>query len=86
MQEIEQIERLLKRREFEEAVRKAKYSRNKQVSFKVAEFFIDILINAVESGDLTNPQTIQQLGRWAYEICPDEPAFQEVYRSLRLRW
>lgn len=75
----------MKRSEFEEAVRKAKHSRHEQVRFKVAEFFIDILINGVNSGDLTNHQTIQQLGRWAYEICPDEPAFQEVYRSLRLR-
>ncbi|MEH2312981.1 MAG: hypothetical protein V7K35_16615 [Nostoc sp.] len=28
---------------------------------------------------------IQQLGRWAYKLCPDEPAFQEMYRSLNLR-
>ncbi|MBD2777211.1 peptidase M, neutral zinc metallopeptidase site [Iningainema sp. BLCCT55] len=84
IQEIEQIEKLLRRNEFAAAVRKAKHSHHDQVKFKVAEFFIYILIDAGKNGDLTSNQ-IQQLGRWAYEICPDEYAFQEVYHSLRLR-
>ncbi len=82
MQEIEEIDKLLKRQKYEEVVSKAKRSRHERVKFRVAEFFIEILINNIDKGDLRDYQAVQQLGRWAYEICPDEPAFQEVYRRL----
>jgi len=85
-QEIEEIDRLLKRQNYEDVVRKAKKSRHDRVRFTVANFFIDILMSAVKKGDLSNYQEVQQVGRWAYEICPDEPAFQEIYRSLRLQF
>ena len=70
--------------QIDEMIKRARCSCREQVQYKVAEFFINILINGVKSGDLSDPETIQQLGRWAYEICPDEPAFQEVYYNLRL--
>ncbi len=85
-QELEEIQRLFSNRQYEEAVRRAKRSRHERVRYSVAEFIIDILVNAVNSGNLDNPEVMQQLGRWAYEICPNEPAFQEVYCTLRLRY
>ena len=83
-QEFEIIEMLLEQNKFEEAILVAKKSNYKPVKFKVADFFMQILSDVVkrELGDL---QMIYQLGRFAYEICPNEPAFQEVYRSLKLR-
>ncbi|WP_234300736.1 hypothetical protein [Sphaerospermopsis aphanizomenoides] len=83
-QEIEEINHLLKTRQHEAMVRKARRSKRVRVRYIVAEFFIDILINGVQEGSLDDPEVMLQLGRWAYEICPDEPAFQEVYRGLRL--
>ncbi|AFZ59527.1 peptidase M, neutral zinc metallopeptidase site [Anabaena cylindrica FACHB-243] len=82
-QEIEEINRLFKTRKHEEMVKKARSSKRDKVRFIVAEFFIDLLIKGVEEGGLNDPEVMLQLGRWAYEICPDEPAFQEVYRRLK---
>ena len=84
LQEFEIIEMLLEQNKFEEAILLAKKSNYKRVKFKVADFFMQILSDVVERklGDL---QMIYKLGRFAYEICPNEPAFQEVYRSLKLR-
>lgn len=83
-QELEVIQRLFSNRQYEEMVSRAKRSRHERVRYIVAEFIIDRLINAVDSGNLNNPEVMQQLGGWAYEICPNEPAFQEVYRQLKL--
>lgn len=85
-QEIGEINRLFTSSQFEEMVRRARRSRHERVRYVVAEFFINILINNINSGNFNDVKVIQQLGRWAYEICPDEPAFQEVYRTLRLRY
>ena len=84
-QELEEINRLLKSRQLEEVVRRARRSSHERVRYIVAEFFIDILVKGINSGELNDPKEIQQIGRWAYEICPDDPAFQEVYRELGLR-
>ncbi|MDF5722326.1 MAG: peptidase M, neutral zinc metallopeptidase site [Rhizonema sp. PD37] len=83
-QEIEIMEQLLKNNKFEEAISLAKKSNHQRVKFKVAEFFVQILSDSVgrKLGDL---QMIHKLGRFAYEVCPDESAFQEIYRSLKLR-
>lgn len=85
-QELEEINRLLKSRQLEEVVRRARRSSHERVRYIVAEFFIDILVKGINSGELNDPEEIQQIGRWAYEICPDEPAFQKVYRELGLRY
>ena len=85
-QELEEINKLVKSRRYEEMVELARRSRHEQVRYNVAEFIIDALINAVDNGDLRNPEIMQQLGRWAYKICPNEPAFQEVYRLLGLQY
>ncbi len=84
VEEIQEIEKLFQQGLYEQVIKKAKNSRHESVRFTVAEFFIQTLINAVEINDIKNYQTIQQLGHWAYEICPNEPAFQEIYRSLRI--
>jgi hypothetical protein len=83
-QELEEIDWLLKQQRFEEVVNKARYSQRERVRYIVAEFFINTLINSVENGQFNDIESIQQLGNWAYEICPDEPAFQEIYRNLKL--
>lgn len=84
-QELEEIDRLLKQSRYEELVNKARRSQHERVRFTVAEYFLEILVRAVANGNLRDYQTIQQLGRWAYEICPHEPAFQEIYQSLNIR-
>lgn len=85
-QQIEEIQKLFNGRQIEQAVNRAKQSRHERVRHIVAEYLIDGLVNAVNSGNADSPEIIQQLGRWAYELCPNEPAFQEVYRQLRLRY
>jgi hypothetical protein len=82
-EEAEQIDRLLKNDRFEEAVKRAKSSKNYQIRFLVAEICLDILIKGAESNSFSF-ELIHQLGRWAYELCPNEPAFQEIYRSLKI--
>ena len=84
VEEVEEVEKLMKKGLYEQVIKKAKNSRHERVKFTVAEFFIQILINAVEISDVKDYRSIQQLGHWAYEICPNEPAFQEIYRSLRI--
>ncbi|MEA5619817.1 peptidase M, neutral zinc metallopeptidase site [Cronbergia sp. UHCC 0137] len=83
-QELEEIERLFKKRQFAEMVSSARRSHREKVRFIVAEFFIGILSNGIKDGKMDDMESILQLGHWAYEICPDEPAFQEIYRILGL--
>lgn len=85
-QQIEEIKQLFNNNKFEEAVNRARQSRHERIRHIVAEFLIDGLVNAVNSGNADSPEIIQQLGRWAYELCPNEPAFQEVYRQLKLHY
>ena len=82
-QELEKIDQLLKKNQFEEAVRLAKRSNHERIRYIVAEICLKILIKGVESRQLPL-EMVHQLGRWAKELCPYEPAFQEIYRSLRL--
>ncbi|WP_413172879.1 peptidase M, neutral zinc metallopeptidase site [Anabaena azotica] len=83
-QELEEINLLFKSRQHEAMVRKARHSKRERIRYVVAEFFIDILINGLKEGSLDDHEVMLQLGRWAYEICPDEPEFQEIYRGLKL--
>lgn len=78
--ELDEIDRLLKAKRWEEAISRAKRSGNSQVKYCMAEFFLKF---GAESQGL-DFEAIYQLGRWAYELCPNEPSFQEVYRQLRL--
>ncbi len=84
--ELEDIDNLFQQGNYERVVYKAKSSKNARVKYIVADLFINMLLKGVEKYSLRDPELIRQLGRWAYEICPHEPAFQEVYRSLGLRY
>ena len=82
-QEIEDIQKLFNEQRYDQAIKKAKYSHHQQVKFSVAKFLIESLVESVKK-ELADYQIIQQLGQWAYEICPDEPAFQQVYQNLKI--
>lgn len=82
-QEIKKIQELMNRDKFDEAVRSAKYSQHDSIRFYIAELFIITLVNGIKERNLSL-EFIQQLGTWAYEICPDEPAFQEIYQSINI--
>lgn len=84
MKELEEVKKLFERGMYEAVVKKARNSRYDHVRFTVAELFIEILINAAQRGNPNDYELVQQLGRWAYDICPNEPAFEEIYRSLKL--
>ena len=80
--ELEEIDRLLKQKDFDRLIANAKYSKHQKVKFIVADFFINILIEESKKYS-RNIEIMAQLGKWAYSVAPNEPAFQEVYRSLR---
>ena len=82
-QEFKYIEELMKQDRFDEAVRSAKYSQHESIRHYVAEFFLITLVNGIKQSNFSL-EFIQQLGNWAYEICPDEPAFQEIYRNMEI--
>ncbi len=82
-QELKDIENLMKSDRFDEAVHRAKYSQHDSIRYYVADFFINTLLKGIKNRDLSF-DLIQQLGRWAYELCPAEPAFKEIYHSLKI--
>lgn len=81
--EAEEIDKLLKQNRFDDAVRKAKYSSNQEIKHLVASICIEIALNGAKAKEL-DWETLQQLARWAYEICPFEPDFIEVYVALKI--
>lgn len=83
-QEIKEINQLFQTRQYAEMLSKAKLSQRDKVRYIVAGFFIEMLTKGIKEGRLHNSQLMLQLGNWAYEICPDEPEFQQVYQSLKL--
>jgi hypothetical protein len=82
-QEMGIIIDLLKQDRVTEAVRKAKNSNHQEIKYQTAEIFIDILLAGAENRRMGHDEMLQ-LGRWAKEICPYEPAFRGVYNSLGL--
>jgi hypothetical protein len=83
-QEIKEINRLFQLRQYEAMLKKAKLSQRDRVRYIVAEFFLETLMKGLQEGRLHDQKLILQLGSWAYEICPHEPAFQAIYQSLKL--
>ncbi|MEA5576813.1 peptidase M, neutral zinc metallopeptidase site [Anabaena sp. UHCC 0451] len=83
-QELKQINQLFQTRQYEEMLKTAKLSKRDKIRYIVAEFFINMLIKGIQEGRLHDPALMLQLGSWAYEICPHEPAFQEIYQNLKL--
>ncbi|MFM2061263.1 MAG: hypothetical protein RLZZ507_933 [Cyanobacteriota bacterium] len=82
--ELKEINQMFQARQYEAMLNKAKLSKRDRVRYIVAEFLLTMLINGIKEGRLKDPELMLQLGRWAYEICPHEPTFQEIYRNLNL--
>ncbi len=82
--EMNEINKLMKSDRFEDAVKRAKYCQFELIRRYLAEHFILILLKGAESGQF-HPNLILQLGQFAYQLCPNEPAFQPIYSQLRLR-
>lgn len=82
-QEMSSIIDSMKQDRFTEAVRRAKNSNHQEIKYQTAEIFIDMLLAGAEKRQIGRDE-ILQLGRWAKEICPYEPAFMGVYNSLGL--
>ncbi len=83
--ELETINHLWQQSKYEEAVVFAKRSHYEKVRFAVAEVCLEIVLEILQSGNLTNEalQSLQKIAQWAYELCPQEPLFQTTYSQLR---
>ena len=77
----EKIDHLLQQNQYEEAIRVAKQSQNEAIRYKLAEIFIDVILQGAENRSL-DFDGMYQLARWAYQLCPREPAFMPIYREL----
>ncbi|ABA20938.1 Peptidase M, neutral zinc metallopeptidase, zinc-binding site [Trichormus variabilis ATCC 29413] len=75
---VEVIEEFLNKNNLEGAVKFAKQNQYLKVKNIVTEICVDILVDGFKSGKL-GFEEIYDLGRWAYELSPDEPNIQEIY-------
>jgi len=83
-QEMQTIFNLIKSDRLSDAVNRAKQSKHQQVRFTLAKMYLEFLIKGAQTGEMPR-ELIYQLGKWAYELCPNEPDFQDIYRELGLR-
>ncbi|MBR8833941.1 MAG: peptidase M, neutral zinc metallopeptidase site [Stigonema ocellatum SAG 48.90 = DSM 106950] len=83
-QKLNEIKNFIKRERFEEAVYCAKSSQYDAIRSYVADYFMMIFIKGSQSQTLPF-HLVHQLARWVYELCPDEPHYQEIYRQLNIR-
>jgi len=83
--ELETINILWQQGEYESAVVVAKRSHHDKVRFAVAEVCLEIVLEILQSDNLTNEslQSLQKITQWAYELCPSEASFQPVYNHLK---
>ena len=83
--ELEQINFLWQQSNYEAAVQLALRSQHEKVHFAVAEVCLEIVLEILQSGDLTSEsiQSLPKITQWAYELCPTEPQFQAVYSQLK---
>lgn len=82
--EMKEIYRLIQAGNSEAVMRRARQSKSKTARANVAEMFIRILAEGAKQKSIS-PADMRQLGCWAYELCPDEPEFEDVFHSLGLR-
>jgi hypothetical protein len=80
-QELNEIHKLMKKDRYEDAVRRAKSCQYDPVRRYLAEHFIIALMKGAESRQLPH-ELIMQLARFAYQLCPHEPAFQPIFSQL----
>ena len=83
--ELEKINYLWQNNQYEAAVEIAKSSPYEKVRFAVAEVCLQIVLEILQSGNLTIEaiQSLQKITQWAYELCPHEPLFQSTYSQLQ---
>lgn len=83
--DLEKINHLWQKSEYEAAVELAKRSPYEKVRFAVAEVCLQIVLEILQSGNLTieSIQSLQKITQWAYELCPHEPLFQSTYSQLQ---
>ena len=72
------INNLLNEKRFEEAIEQAKQSKYDKIKMIVAELFIHILMEGFKNNEL-NFNDIYTLGKWVYELYPDDSTVQEIY-------
>lgn len=82
MQEAEEIDRLLKRGEFERALTQAKLSKQERVRRRMAELVMDMLFEGLDRRDM-HPNLIRELASHAYQLCPGDPTIRDVYFKTR---
>ena len=80
-QELYEIQTLMLDDKFDQAVEKAKNSDHDLVRKYVAEFFIKTLLSGIENEDIPF-EMVKRLALWAYELCPNESSYKEIYESL----
>ncbi|MBF2058374.1 MAG: peptidase M, neutral zinc metallopeptidase, zinc-binding site [Cyanobacterium sp. T60_A2020_053] len=86
-QELTTIQDLLKRNDYEGAVQKAKYSSHHEVKYRIAKFFIEIVLNAIQKPNSLSYEdkvVLRDIANWAHQICPNEAEFIPLYRALDL--
>ncbi|GEM_PF-1488300 len=76
--ELSVINNLLNEKRFEEAIEQAKQSKYDKIKMIVAELFIHILMEGFKNNEL-NFNDIYTLGKWVYELYPDDSTVQEIY-------
>ena len=83
--DLEKINYLWQKSEYEAAVQIAMRSPYEKVRFAVAEVCLQIVLEILQSGNLTieSIQSLQKITQWAYELCPHEPLFQSTYSQLQ---
>lgn len=85
-QELEEIEKLFTSNQLEAMKNKAKLSQYDRIHHIVAEIFMDMVINNMNNSNQenTHTQTVYQLAKWSYELCPHEVKYQEIYQQLKI--
>ncbi|WP_414754417.1 peptidase M, neutral zinc metallopeptidase site [Anabaena sp. CCY 9910] len=83
-QELHKIYHLIKGDRHQEAVRRAKSSEYDAIRSYVGDYLMMTLIRGLKSETLPT-HLVHQLGRWVYQLCPDDPDYQEIYHRLNIR-
>jgi chromosome segregation and condensation protein ScpB len=79
--DVREVGRLMERNQFSEAIKKAKRSRSQKLRHLTAQFCLNLLI---ENSQKLPPELLIELVRSAYELCPDDPEFREVYKLFHI--
>jgi hypothetical protein len=79
--DVREVGRLMERNQFSEAIKKAKRSRSQKLRHLTAQFCLDLLR---ENYQKLPPELLIELVRSAYELCPNDPEFREVYKLFHI--